>query len=75
MMQSPNFVNGTGTEDEACDCNHYWVIESPNGPTSQGRCRQCGELREFKNSVQVTSWESDGNRLHRAKGEVASRRA
>ena len=47
------------------DCNHHWVIESPNGPTSVGRCRDCGERREFKNSIQITSWESEGNHLHR----------
>jgi hypothetical protein len=47
------------------DCNHHWVIESPNGPTSLGRCSSCGELRQFKNSIQITSWESEGNHLHR----------
>ena len=47
------------------DCNHHWVIDSPNGPTSTGRCRVCGEIREFKNSIQITSWESEGNHLHR----------
>ena len=52
-------------ESVESDCNHHWVIESPNGPTSLGRCRTCGELREFKNSIQITSWESEGNHLHR----------
>ena len=47
------------------DCSHHWVIESPNGPTSVGRCRGCGERREFKNSIQITSWESEGNHAHR----------
>ena len=47
------------------ECNHHWVIDSPNGPTSTGRCRVCGENREFKNSIQITSWESEGNHLHR----------
>ena len=47
------------------DCNHHWVIDSPNVPTSTGRCRVCGEIREFKNSIQITSWESEGNHLHR----------
>lgn len=46
-------------------CPHHWVIESPNGPTSVGRCKACGTVREFKNSIQITSWESDGNHLHR----------
>ena len=37
-------------------CSHYWLIESPNGPTSTGECQNCGEVREFKNSIQITSW-------------------
>ena len=53
------------TEVLESDCNHHWVIESPNGPTSRGCCRACGEIREFKNSVQITSWESEGNHQNR----------
>jgi len=53
-------------EEEESDCSHHWVIESPNGPTSNGICKVCGVVREFKNSIQVTSWESDGNHLHRS---------
>ena len=32
------------------ECHHYWVIESPNGPTSRGFCRFCGAERDFLNS-------------------------
>ena len=53
---------------EESDCNHHWIIESPNGPTSIGKCRACGEVREFKNSIQITSWESEGSHLHRTQG-------
>lgn len=28
---------------------HRWLVESPNGPTSVGRC-ECGAEREFTNS-------------------------
>ncbi|MCH8198674.1 MAG: hypothetical protein IIA54_01210 [Chloroflexi bacterium] len=49
------------------DCPHHWVIDSPNGPTSTGTCRVCGEIREFKNSIQITSWESEGNHLNRTR--------
>jgi hypothetical protein len=31
-------------------CHHYWEIETPNGPKSLGRCRHCGEVKEFYNS-------------------------
>lgn len=36
------------TKDE---CHHYWVIESPNGPTSKGVCKFCGAKKEFLNSM------------------------
>jgi hypothetical protein len=29
---------------------HHWRIETPNGPTSLGRCKGCGEEREFRNA-------------------------
>ncbi len=54
------------------NCHHHWVIESPNGPTSRGCCRTCGEIREFKNSIQITSWESEGSHLHRSQGTSGS---
>jgi len=30
-------------------CHHYWMIETAEGPTSKGRCKFCGEEREFYN--------------------------
>ena len=30
-------------------CKHHWVIEPPNGPTSKGVCKLCGELKLFDN--------------------------
>ena len=36
---------------------HFWDIESPNGPTSEGTCRHCGERRTFVNHVGGSSWE------------------
>ena len=47
-----------GTEGEPL-CRHHWVIESPQGATSQGRCKHCGELKEFRNSAEDTLWEGD----------------
>ena len=32
------------------ECNHYWVIEVADGPSSQGSCKYCGETKEFLNS-------------------------
>ncbi len=36
---------------ESGECRHHWMIESPHGATSMGACRLCGEVREFRNSV------------------------
>ena len=35
---------------EFVQCTHHWVIESSNGPLSEGVCQRCGEKRDFKNS-------------------------
>lgn len=37
-------------------CTHHWVIEPPNGAVSVGKCRHCGERREFRNSYEYSSW-------------------
>jgi hypothetical protein len=34
---------------ENTQCNHYWVIDSPRGPTSGGICKFCGARKEFDN--------------------------
>jgi hypothetical protein len=30
-------------------CRHHWVIGTPAGPTSEGRCKLCGTSRSFNN--------------------------
>ena len=32
-------------------CRHHWIIASPSGTLSVGRCRRCGAVREFRNST------------------------
>lgn len=55
-------------------CMHYWLIESPNGPTSVGTCKLCGIEREFRNSIQVSNWESEGNvQRHQARVQAGRR--
>jgi len=31
------------------ECHHYWIIETPAGPASQGVCKSCGAQKEFSN--------------------------
>ena len=38
------------------------MIESPNGPTSMGRCLTCGAESEFKNSMPISGWDRDGSK-------------
>ncbi len=34
-------------------CSHHWKIKAPDGPVSKGRCRLCGEEREFSNTSET----------------------
>jgi hypothetical protein len=42
---------------EAPTCAHHWVIASPNGELSLGRCKVCGAEKEFPNSAEDYLWE------------------
>lgn len=52
-----------GDEGEPTEpvCRHHWRIESPNGATSYGKCKLCGQVREFMNSSSDSIWENDSN--------------
>lgn len=45
-------------------CRHHWVIETPNGAISTGRCKRCGIVREFRNSSEDPLWDSDSFSLN-----------
>ncbi len=38
-------------------CAHHWVIASPDGEMSLGRCKVCGAEKEFPNSAEDYLWE------------------
>lgn len=40
-------------------CRHHWVIQPAAGPVSDGMCLLCGEVREFKNFIEASSWADD----------------
>jgi hypothetical protein len=45
---------------ENLGCVHYWIIDIPAGPVSRGKCRLCGESREFRNYLETASgWDDD----------------
>ena len=45
-------------------CRHHWVIDTPNGASSTGHCKRCGENREFRNSNEDLLWDSDSFSLN-----------
>ena len=40
-------------------CCHHWAIQPATGPVSSGICQVCGEVREFKNYVEASTWGDD----------------
>jgi hypothetical protein len=45
-------------------CRHHWIIETPNGALSGGRCKVCGVAREFRNSAEDPLWDNDSFSLN-----------
>ena len=46
----------TAQNTETAVCCHNWAIQPATGPLSEGVCRICGEVREFKNYVEAATW-------------------
>jgi len=56
-------------------CQHHWVIETPRGATSLGRCKRCDEEREFRNSATDHLWEDESGSGYNAWRGVRPARA
>lgn len=52
-------VNQASEAAAVTACRHHWLIESPHGPTSLGRCKLCGAQKEFRNSGCDWLWEDE----------------
>jgi hypothetical protein len=48
MRQKINAIDDNVDEES---CHHFWIIEVANGPKSRGKCKYCGEVRDFQNSI------------------------
>ena len=46
MSESENLVH---QEEMLTPCRHHWIIESADGEMSFGKCKYCGEVKEFSN--------------------------
>jgi hypothetical protein len=42
----------TPTASAIDECPHHWMIETPNGETSEGHCKRCGTTKAFLNYSQ-----------------------
>ena len=61
-MTEANAVSVAGSA--AATCRHHWVIDTPNGAVSGGRCKRCGVSRDFRNSTEDLMWDSDSFSLN-----------
>ena len=39
-------------EHQESRCIHHWLIDTPDGPVSQGVCKYCREVKYFDNVLQ-----------------------
>jgi hypothetical protein len=61
VVETP-VVETPAVDPEVPTCQHHWVIESPRGALSSGRCKVCGEIREFRNSTTDYVWDDDSGK-------------
>jgi hypothetical protein len=46
------------TENMQKLCQHYWIIGTPDSEMNSGRCKYCGETREFLNIIEGNKYKS-----------------
>jgi hypothetical protein len=69
-------VEATTVVAEGPTCQHHWLIESPHGAMSSGRCKRCGAEREFRNSATDYLWEDESSSGYNAwRGARPARKA
>ena len=63
-----DYSNETHEIVDPATCVHYWQIDSPNGPTSDGVCKKCGTKQEgLRNSLPDT-FNGESEESARARG-------
>ena len=56
MIQQMENVAVQEVPEAVLVCQHHWLIQAADGPTSPGVCRLCGETKDFKNYVETATW-------------------
>jgi len=41
-------------------CKHHFLVETPNGPTSEGVCTKCQEVQYFRNGFEERKKKRNG---------------
>lgn len=61
IVQEAHEPAATSAADPAAapECAHHWVIASPNGAMSLGKCKICGKEKEFPNSAEDGLWQRE----------------
>jgi len=44
-------------------CIHWWLVETPRGPTSKGVCKLCGAEKEFPSAYGRELYREDMKRM------------
>lgn len=63
------------TKVDPCGLAHHWLIESPNGPTCEARCKKCKRVRTYPTTTPesgTASWSKEAADRRRQKGRYAS---
>ena len=70
-------VTESVAEQAEPQCCHHWEIQPATGPVSSGVCQVCGEVREFKNYVEASTWGDDkgASRTKKAVKETVSNKS
>ncbi len=42
-----DYLPSSGESLEDLQCQHHWLVASPIGDQSVGRCKNCGSIKEF----------------------------
>ena len=51
-------------------CAHHWILQTANGPTSEGTCKRCHLTREFANYLDSNAYKSKHGFQQRKRKEV-----
>ncbi|MBI1885173.1 MAG: hypothetical protein HYS09_02470 [Chloroflexi bacterium] len=60
------------SQPKVSECRHHWIIDSPRGTVSRGRCKLCRAEREFRNSTPDGYWDSDRSSDYSSWGSARS---